>query len=67
MYLEFNSRLFDVDNWLERNRSFFEDFEKTSVELKDLWQPRFFDWFRCWGFIDCSSLLLFFSSIRLGS
>ena len=36
MYLEFNFRLFDVDNWLERNRSFFEDFEKTLVELKDL-------------------------------
>jgi len=53
--------------WLERNLSFFEDFEKTLVELKDLCQRRLFDWSRYWGFTDCSSLLLFFSSIRLGS
>ena len=43
--------------WLECNRCFFEDSEKTLVELKDLCQHRLFDWSRCWGFTDCSSLL----------
>ena len=53
--------------WLERNRCSFEDNEKTLDELKVLCQRRFLEWFRCWGFTDCSSLSEFLSSLSLVS
>ena len=53
--------------WLEQNRCSFEDNEKMLDELKVLCQRRFLEWFRCWGFTDCSSLSEFMSSLSLVS
>ena len=53
--------------WLERNRRSFEDIEKTLDELKVLHQRNLFEWSRCWGFIDYSSLSEFMSSLSLVS
>ena len=39
--------------------------EKTLDELKVLCQRSLFEWFRCWGFTDSSSLSEFMFSIRL--
>ena len=51
--------------WSERNRRSFEDEEKTVVQLLEFCQRTLFDWSRCWGFTDCSTLLDFLSSIRI--
>ena len=51
--------------WLERNRRSFENMEKTLDELKVLSQCSLFEWSRCWGFIESSSLPEFFFSLRL--
>jgi len=51
--------------WLERNRRSFENMEKTLDELKVLSQHSLFEWSRCWGFIESSSLLEFLFSLRL--
>ena len=51
--------------WTERNRRFFEDEEKTVVQLLEYCQQTLFDWSRCWSYLDCSTLLDFFSSIRI--
>ena len=53
--------------WLERNRRSFEDIEKTLDELKVLHQRSLFEWSRCWGFTDYSSLSEFMFSLRLVS
>ena len=53
--------------WLERIRHSFEDNEKTLDELKVLCQRSLWEWSRCWGFIDCSSLSEFKSSLSLVS
>ena len=53
--------------WLERNRHSFDDDKKMLDELKVLCQYSFFEWFRCWGFIDYSSLSEFMFSLRLVS
>ena len=53
--------------WLERNRRSFEDNEKTLDELKVLCQCSLWEWSRCWGFIDCSSLFEFMPSLSLVS
>ena len=53
--------------WLERNRRSFEDKEKMLDELKVLCQRSLFDWSRCWGFTDCSSLSEFMLSLTLVS
>ena len=53
--------------WLERNRRSFEDTEKTLEELKVLYQCSLFEWSRCWGFTNCSSLSEFMLSLRLVS
>ena len=53
--------------WLEQNRRSFEDTEKTLEELKVLCQCSLFEWSRCWGFTDYSSLSEFIFSLRLVS
>ena len=52
-------------DWLERNRRSFENMEKTLYELKVLCQRSLFEWARCWGFTDSSSLSEFMFSLRL--
>ena len=49
--------------WTERNRRLFEDEGKTVVQLLKLCLRTLFDWSRCWGFLDCSTLMDFLSSI----
>ena len=51
--------------WTEQNWRSFEDGEKTVVQLLDLCQRTVFDWSRCWGLSDCSTLMDFLSSIRI--
>ena len=51
--------------WLERNRYSFENMEKTLDELKVLSQRSLFEWSRCWGFTESSSLPEFLFSLRL--
>ena len=51
--------------WLERNCRSFENKEKTLDELKVLCQRSLFEWSRCWGFIDSSSLSELMFSLRL--
>ena len=51
--------------WTERNRRSFEDKGKTVVQLLDLCQWTLFDWSRCWGLLDCFTLIDFLSSIRI--
>ena len=53
--------------WLERNRRSFEDNEKSLDELKVLCQRSLFEWSRCWGFVDCSSIIEFMLSLSLVS
>ena len=53
--------------WMERNHRFFEDSEKSLVELIGLCQRSLFDRSQCWGFIECSSIVQFFSSLSLVS
>ena len=48
---------------LERNRCSFENREKTLDELKVLYQCSLFEWSRCWGFTDFSSLPEFMFSL----
>lgn len=51
--------------WTERNRRSFEDTEKSLVQLQALCQKTLFDWFRCWGFSECSTILEFISSLSI--
>ena len=51
--------------WIERNRRFFEDEEKTVVQLLEYCQQTLFDWSRYWSYSDYSTLLDFCSSIRI--
>uniref|UniRef100_A0A7N2KPA0 Reverse transcriptase zinc-binding domain-containing protein n=1 Tax=Quercus lobata TaxID=97700 RepID=A0A7N2KPA0_QUELO len=51
--------------WTERNRRSFEDTEKSLVQLQALCQKTLFDWARCWGFSDCSTILEFISSLSI--
>ena len=53
--------------WLERNRRSLEDNEKTLDKLKVLCQRSLFEWSRCWGFTNSSSLFEFMFSLRLTS
>ena len=46
--------------WTEWNWRYFEDEGKTVVQLLEFCQRTLFDWFRCWGFSDCSTLWIFF-------
>ena len=51
--------------WSEWNRWAFEDEEKTVVQLLEFCQRTLFDWSRCWGFSDSSTITDFISSIRI--
>ena len=51
--------------WMERNRRSFENTEKSLVQLQALCQKTLFDWSRCWGFSNCSSIILFLSSLSI--
>ena len=51
--------------WSERNRRAFEDEGKTVVQLLEFCQRTLFDWSRCWGFSDSSTITDFISSIRI--
>ena len=66
-FLEFGSRLFDVDR-LDRTKSnhcSFEDIEKSLVQLKNLFQRTLFYWSQCWGSSDYSSIIEFLFSLRM--
>ena len=51
--------------WTERNRRTFEDEEKTVVQLLEYCQRTLFDWSRCWGYSDCSTIMDFLLSLRI--
>ena len=51
--------------WSERNQRAFEDEEKIVFQLLEFCQRTLFDWFRCWGFSDCSTLTDFISYIKI--
>ena len=51
--------------WTEQNQRSFEDKGKIVVQLLDLYQRTLFDWSRCWGLLDCFTLIDFLSSIRI--
>ena len=51
--------------WTERNQRSFEDTEKSLVQLQTLCQKTLFNWSRCWGFSDCSTILKFISSLSI--
>ena len=51
--------------WTERNRHSFEDTKKSLVQLQALCQKTLFDWSRCWGFSECSTILEFISSLSI--
>ena len=51
--------------WTEWNCRSFEDEEKMVVQLLEHCQRTLFDWSRCWGYSDCSTLLDFLSSISI--
>ena len=51
--------------WMERNRLSFEDTEKSLVQFQALCQKTLFDWSRCWGFSDCSTIFEFISSLSI--
>ena len=51
--------------WTERNRRSFKDTEKSLVQLQALCQKTLFDWARCWGSSNCSSIIEFLSSLSI--
>ena len=51
--------------WTERNRRSFEDTEKSLIQLQALCRKTLFDWSRCWGFSECSTILEFISSLSI--
>ena len=51
--------------WTERNQQSFQDEGKNVVQLLEYCQRTLFDWYSCWGYSDCSTLLDFLSSIRI--
>ena len=51
--------------WTEQNLRFFEDEGKTVVQLLEFCQRTLFDWSRCWGLLDCSTLMDFLLSIKI--
>ena len=51
--------------WMEINRHSFEAKEKSLVQLQALCQSTLFDWARCWGSSNCSSILEFLTSLMI--
>ena len=52
--------------WTECNWHSFEDIEKSMAQLLDLCQQTLFDWSRCWDLSDCSTIIDFLLSLRIG-
>ena len=52
--------------WTECNRHSFEDIEKSMAQLLDLCQRTLFDWSQCRGLLDCSTIIDFLLSFRIG-
>ena len=51
--------------WMERNQCSFEAKEKSFVQLQALCQSTLFDWSRCWGSSNFSSIIEFLTSLRI--
>ena len=51
--------------WTKCNRHSFQDIEKSMAQLLDLCQQTLFDWSRCWGLSDCSTITDFLLSLRI--
>ena len=49
----------------KRNRRSFEDIEKSMAQLLDLCRWTLFNWSRCWGLSDCSTIIDFLLSLRI--
>ena len=49
--------------WMERNRHSFEDLEKSLDQLQALSQSTLFEWARCWGSSNCSSIREFLTTL----
>ena len=52
--------------WVESNRRSIENFEKSLSQLLDLCQRTLFDWSQCRGLLDCSNIIDFLLSLRIG-
>ena len=52
--------------WTKHSWRSFEDIEKSLVQLLDLCQRTLFDWSWCWGLSDCSTIIDFLLSHRIG-
>ena len=50
---------------IEYNRHSFEDIEQSLAQLLDLCQ-RTLNWSRCWGLLDCFTIIDFLLSLRIG-
>ena len=51
--------------WTERNRRSFEDTGKSLDQLLELCRQTLFDWSRCWGLLDCSTITDFLLSLSI--
>ena len=51
--------------WTDKNPRSFENTDKSLVQLQTLCQKTLFDWSRCWGFSDYSTILEFISSLSI--
>ena len=51
--------------WAKRNRRSFEDMVKSLDQLLDLCKRTHFDWSRCWGLSDCSTITDFLLSLSI--
>ena len=51
--------------WTERNRRSFEDTGKSLDQLLELCRRTLFDWSRCWGLSDCSTITDFLLSLSI--
>ena len=53
-------------SWIKYNRHSFEDVEKSMAQLLDLCHRTLFNLSQCWGLSDCSTLIDFLLSLRIG-
>ena len=51
--------------WTEWNRRSFEDTGKSLDQLLELCKQTLFDWSRCWGLSDCSTITDFLLSLSI--
>ena len=52
--------------WTKWNQRSFEDTGKSLAQLLDLCHRTLFGWSRCWDLSDCSTLMDFLLSLRIG-